>query len=1517
MSTLTATQLQQQYIAYFGRPGDPAGIKYWLSSSSGITTAREFADKIYAQDEYKTTTVASKTTEEQVNSLYVNLFGRQADSAGLLYWTGEIQNGNLQLSNIAVNLIAAATNPISGNETQGALDAQALANKVAAAESFTAELEKSTTAILAYQAESITPWVSGDAFASGVSFIKTATDSNAPTATDAASAVTTMIAASTASTVPDSKNLKLTANTDALVGDGGTDTISAVLQDAGATGTTVAPGDSVDGKAGTDTFTISVAGNIGDSGYTISAVTLDNVEKLFLSNFSTNANGGVTTVETGLMTGLTTVGLSSSGQYGDTKLNGMKNNVDAEMRNGSGNLNLDYNGSYVVTGTADTQKLTVSALTGGAFAANKIETINITSELAKSKLDSVTSDKLINVNVTGSQDLEIATALAFDGTLDTTTIDGTIDASAFTGKLTVGTSSSSTINVKGGTGADTFKFAGTLTTNDVVAGGDGDDTLTMTAATAAAPLDKQFTNVSSIETVAFDATTDAARMDVSKLSAGVTTVQLDLADGNDGGSTTDTEITNLGSQAVVLKRTAQDAADTGGVDGVTLKITGASDTSADTVNVTLDAINTGVRDGLVGLDVGNYETVNITSKKGSRGATAVTGNEVATLTASSATSVVLTGDADTTLTSIVGDKITSFDASALVGTLTATFADNKITAKAATKNTTFNFTDKLDNNDTIIGGAGTEDKVTATAWTGKTVTTGKLNISDVETLDLATTGDNKIDLSNVTGLKNLELDGSVQTITGFDLGTTIVSSDAATSVKVTAADSTGTSDILKLQSNLDTAIRTNTVEATGIETLAITTNDSSSGSVHEVTYALGKFEGTKVSATQKSTAGNSNVQLGTLHKNVTTVDTTGIKGTQKFNLSDATAATTSDLAGTGKVTATGSAKADTFTVGKTAGVAHNINAGAGTDTITVTVDTGFVNPSDLRAENVTLDLVAGNVDIVLADNEPFNSNADGGTTAITITGGNSLTSFSNIGFTTTYLADTVKTFNAGTFGGLLKVGVADNKLDDTLTITGGSNALDEVTSKYTATGSSSYKPNTSGVEILKIEAAGSTIAPVLDLSNTTGVTTIEAKVGTGDTLKIDKAVDHGVTVTGAADAAGVVEYILSDATGSSDAVTFELKGTIADGAQLKTTDIETVTVKNATAAEDISLANLSMTTAGETMKLVATGNQALTVRALNEDVTTIDASGMDEGGSFVQTGRSSTAASTYTGSDGDDTFMMNHGDDAIAAGAGTGDNLVVTKNLILGGIKVDLSKTGDQVTTFNGNSNSAVQSGFESVDLSNITGSFGSEITAIKGGSTIIGTANTDVITGGAGADTITGGNGIDEIAVGAGGDTVSLTGISAVANRDNVTGFVSGTDDIGLSAALTADGTLANAAAEAFVGAVTKVNDGAFNLDGSYANTDAKDIFILTGGNEGEADLSAVTDGAQLMKYLANDSNTVTELTTGSNENFYIAAFDGGNTYIYHAAPGNAAAVASEISLVATLTGTASVVAGDFVMVA
>ena len=38
--TATATQLQQLYIAYFGRAADPEGIDYWINAG---TTVKQFA----------------------------------------------------------------------------------------------------------------------------------------------------------------------------------------------------------------------------------------------------------------------------------------------------------------------------------------------------------------------------------------------------------------------------------------------------------------------------------------------------------------------------------------------------------------------------------------------------------------------------------------------------------------------------------------------------------------------------------------------------------------------------------------------------------------------------------------------------------------------------------------------------------------------------------------------------------------------------------------------------------------------------------------------------------------------------------------------------------------------------------------------------------------------------------------------------------------------------------------------------------------------------------------------------------------------------------------------------------------------------------------------------------------------------------------------------------------------------------------------------------------------------------
>ena len=166
-----------------------------------------------------------------------------------------------------------------------------------------------------------------------------------------------------------------------------------------------------------------------------------------------------------------------------------------------------------------------------------------------------------------------------------------------------------------------------------------------------------------------------------------------------------------------------------------------------------------------------------------------------------------------------------------------------------------------------------------------------------------------------------------------------------------------------------------------------------------------------------------------------------------------------------------------------------------------------------------------------------------------------------------------------------------------------------------------------------------------------------------------------------------------------------------------------------------------------------------------------------------------TTAVDYTGSAGNDTFIMMTTADKIAGGAGTSDTLDVNYAAVLGGISVDLSATGEQISTLDGGAISGSVTGFENVDLSGYTG-FGASVTAIKTGSTITGTGSIDRITGGAGADTIKGGAGADVITGGAGNDTFVYAGtaelVAANAAIDAVDGGSGTADAIRLDGAST-----------------------------------------------------------------------------------------------------------------------------------
>ena len=166
MTAATLAQLQGLYIAYFGRAADPAGLQYW--ASEGISP-KGFAAVQYAQPEFAAAN-AGLSTSLQINNLYVNLFGHPADAAGLNYWIGQINSGKIELAEIGIYLYEGALG--TDRTTRDA--------KVAAAQTFTADVKASTQAQLAYNPESWSPWVNGSAFDQAKLFMAGVNANNKP-----------------------------------------------------------------------------------------------------------------------------------------------------------------------------------------------------------------------------------------------------------------------------------------------------------------------------------------------------------------------------------------------------------------------------------------------------------------------------------------------------------------------------------------------------------------------------------------------------------------------------------------------------------------------------------------------------------------------------------------------------------------------------------------------------------------------------------------------------------------------------------------------------------------------------------------------------------------------------------------------------------------------------------------------------------------------------------------------------------------------------------------------------------------------------------------------------------------------------------------------------------------------------------------------------------------------------------------------------------------------------------------
>ena len=116
--------VQQVYLAYFGRPADVAGLAFWMQIFSDRGLPLQMGELASAYDSnaaVKQVIDAFANSDESqalytggraafVNSVYRNLFNRNAEAEGLAFWSGFLERKTLSRGKIVLFIAAGAQN---------------------------------------------------------------------------------------------------------------------------------------------------------------------------------------------------------------------------------------------------------------------------------------------------------------------------------------------------------------------------------------------------------------------------------------------------------------------------------------------------------------------------------------------------------------------------------------------------------------------------------------------------------------------------------------------------------------------------------------------------------------------------------------------------------------------------------------------------------------------------------------------------------------------------------------------------------------------------------------------------------------------------------------------------------------------------------------------------------------------------------------------------------------------------------------------------------------------------------------------------------------------------------------------------------------------------------------------------------------------------------------------------------------------------------------------------------------
>ncbi len=474
-------QVQKIFIAFYQRPADPAGLKYWaqrVDAAGGDFGAviDAFAASPEAVALYGA--IDATTIGTVIDQLYLALFNTIPDAAGKKFYVDGFIAGTFTAGTIALNVLNGATGD----------DAVAVANKVQVANDFTQQVDgRPLTDAYFGSGTGFNVTYAGDADAQAARDILKGVTFNAGSVlspSQVTEALKTQIADATDPIQGQTggQTFTLTIGEDSgakFTGTAGNDTYNAAILEAsgGGTADTLNSFDSLNGGEGTDTLNATISAtaaapvltsievvNLRFAGDTkdVSLANATGVQTIVVEKSTTSAAGNESTV---------------NGVGAATTL-GVKNQTQGVNFDGSTATTLALN--FDTVGKTDPLAAVTAAVDLGKTAASKATTLNITTNNANVKVLDTTlaaADIATTVSIaaTGSNliDLDVAEASA---TTVTVTGAGSVNLTAAAG-LTAATK----LDASGNTGGVTATVANAAK-SAAVTGGDGNDSITMTTA---------------------------------------------------------------------------------------------------------------------------------------------------------------------------------------------------------------------------------------------------------------------------------------------------------------------------------------------------------------------------------------------------------------------------------------------------------------------------------------------------------------------------------------------------------------------------------------------------------------------------------------------------------------------------------------------------------------------------------------------------------------------------------------------------------------------------------------------------------------------------------------------------------------------------------------------------------------------------------------------------------------------------------------------------------------------------